>query len=90
VGKNPTDYWKFERVVGGRGATREKTAHPCQFPVEMIERIVRACSNPGDVVLDPFGGSGSTAVAARLNGRSFISIERDERYHEIARARARA
>ncbi|MFC4172992.1 DNA methyltransferase [Microvirga sp. GCM10011540] len=87
AGKNPTDYWHFPTVVGGRGATSEKTAHPCQFPVAMIERIVRACSNPGDVVLDCFGGSGSTAVAAYENGRGFISIEIERKYHEIAMAR---
>ncbi|WP_246498328.1 DNA-methyltransferase [Microvirga soli] len=87
AGKNPTDYWHFPRVVGGRGASREKTAHPCQFPVAMIERIIRACSNPRDVVLDPFGGSGTTAVAAYQNGRGFISVETNQRYHEIAKAR---
>lgn len=87
AGKNPTDYWHFPSVVGGRGASSEKTAHPCQFPVAMIERIIRACSNSGDVVLDCFGGSGSTAVAAYENGRSFISIEIDQRYDEIARDR---
>jgi len=86
-GMNPTDCWHFPAVVGGRGASREKTSHPCQFPLAMIERIVRACSNPGDVVLDPFGGSGTTAVAAFLNNRRSISIEIDPRYHEIAQAR---
>jgi len=86
-GKNPTDYWHFPTVVGGRGASREKTSHPCQFPQAMIERIIRACSNPGDLILDPFGGSGTTAVAAYLNNRSSISIEAEPRYHEIAQAR---
>jgi adenine-specific DNA-methyltransferase len=86
-GKNPTDLRYFDRVVGGKGAGREKTLHPCQTPVAMLERIVRACSNPGDVVLDPFGGVGSTAVAAYQNARGFISIERDARYHEISEAR---
>ena len=87
AGKNPTDYWHYPTVVGGRGATSERTAHPCQFPVAMIERIIRACSNPGDVVLDCFGGSGTTAVAAHENGRGFISIEIEQKYHEIAKAR---
>jgi adenine-specific DNA-methyltransferase len=86
AGKNPTDYWRFERVVGGRGSSSEKTAHPCQFPVAMVERIVRACSSPGDVVLDCFGGSGTTA-AAYENGRGFISIEIDQQYDDIARDR---
>jgi adenine-specific DNA-methyltransferase len=86
-GKNPTDYWNYPTVVGGRGATREKTIHPCQFPVAMIERIVRACSNPGDTVLDCFGGSGSAAVAAYQNRRGYISIELNEAYHKVASER---
>ena len=84
LGKNPTDYWYFDRVVGGCGASAEKTAHPCQFPVEMVERIVRACSRPGDVVLDPFGGSGSAALAAVRTGRDFIYMEIDPGYHRLA------
>ncbi|MBJ6124043.1 DNA methyltransferase [Microvirga splendida] len=87
AGKNPTDYWYFDRVVGGRTASKDKTDHPAQFPLPMIERIVRACSSPGAVVLDPFGGSGTTAAAAYQNGRGFISVEANQRYHEIAKAR---
>ncbi|HEV2603341.1 MAG TPA: DNA methyltransferase [Microvirga sp.] len=92
LGKNPTDHWTsddwyFDRVVGGRGRSSEKTEHPAQFPVAMIERIITACSHKGDVVLDPFGGAGTSAEAASRNGRGFISIEKDEGYHEIARAR---
>lgn len=87
AGKNPTDLWPFARVVGGRGASREKTGHPCQFPQAMIERIIRACSNPGDVVLDPFSGSGTSVVAAWQNGRKGIGIEVDPRYHAIANKR---
>jgi DNA modification methylase len=56
----------------------------------MIERIVRACSNPGEVVLDCFGGSGTTAVAAKQNSRGFISIERDPVFHQAAIARLSA
>jgi adenine-specific DNA-methyltransferase len=88
-GKNPTDYWYFDRVAGGRAKSREKTEHPAQFPTEMVERIIRACSHQGDTVLDPFGGSGSTAEAASRNDRGFISIEKDAGYHEIAQARVR-
>jgi DNA modification methylase len=84
LGKNPTDYWYFDRVVGGNGAGKDKSHHPCQFPVPMIERIVKACSNPGEVILDPFGGSGSTAVAAYNQGRRGVCIEMDESYHRVA------
>jgi len=55
--------------------------------VPKIQRIVRACSNPGDTVLDPFSGSGSTAEAAALEGRSFIAIEQDTGYHQLAMER---
>jgi DNA modification methylase len=53
----------------------------------MIERIIRACFDPSDVVLDCFGGSGSTEVAAHENGRGFNSIEIEPKYHEIAMSR---
>jgi DNA modification methylase len=53
----------------------------------MIERIIRACSSPGDLVLDPFGGSGTTAIAASGTGRGFISIEQLPKYHRLAIAR---
>lgn len=84
LGKNPGCVWDFNTVMGGRGASAEKTAHPCQFPRGMIERIILACSCPGDLVLDPFGGSGTTAIAASATGRGFISIERVPEYHHIA------
>jgi len=53
----------------------------------MVERIIRACSHPGDVVLDPFAGVGTVGLAASRNGRGFICIERDADYDQIARAR---
>jgi adenine-specific DNA-methyltransferase len=89
LGKNPTDYWYYDRVVGGSGASAEKTDHPCQFPVKMIERIVKACSNEGQTIIDPFGGSGTTAEAAVRNKRHAISIERDPTYHAISEGRLR-
>lgn len=87
LGKNPTDYWYYDRVVGGTAAGADKTHHPCQFPVKMIERIVKACSNASEIILDPFGGSGSTAIAALNTGRQSISIEMDASYHEAAQQR---
>jgi adenine-specific DNA-methyltransferase len=87
LGKNPTDYWYYDRVVGGTGATTEKKNHPCQFPVPMLSRIIKACSHEGQTILDPFGGSGSTALAATRLNRDFISIEMDEGYHQISQDR---
>jgi site-specific DNA-methyltransferase (adenine-specific) len=61
--------------------------HPTQKPIKLLERIVVASSNPGDIILDPFMGSGTTGVAAMRNGRSFIGIEKDKGYFEVARKR---
>lgn len=83
-GMRPVDVWTFNKVNGNAKA---RTAHPCQFPQPMIERIVLACSNAGDVVLDPFGGSGTTALAALAHDRQAILIERSAEYCEIARER---
>jgi DNA modification methylase len=58
-----------------------------QKPVRLLEYLVRTYSNPGDLVLDPFGGSGGTAVAALKTGRRAISVEKDPEYHARALAR---
>lgn len=83
-GANPSDIWAFTQV---HGTSKERTAHPCPFPQAMIERIVLACSNPGDVVLDPFGGSGTTGAAAVAHGRSTVIIEREPTYWPIIEKR---
>ncbi|WP_392354484.1 site-specific DNA-methyltransferase [Brevundimonas sp. LF-1] len=84
AGANPADIWEFTQV---HGTAKERTEHPCPFPVAMIERIVLACSNPGDVVLDPFGGSGTTGAAAMAHGRSSVMIEREPTYWPIIEKR---
>ncbi len=81
LGKNPEDVWDIPNVVGNHV---EKTAHPCQFPVGLISRLVRALTNPGDLVFDPFTGSGTTAVAAISEGRRFIGTEISPDYTQIA------
>lgn len=58
--------------------------HPTQKPVECLKRIIEALSRPGDIVLDPFAGSGSTCLAAHLAGRRFFGIELDATYHAAA------
>lgn len=88
LGKNPTDVWEFPKVTSGaQRASPERTAHPAQFPVAVIDRIVRACSNPGDIVLDPFMGSGTTAEVALNTGRFVLGFELEPKYIEIAAAR---
>lgn len=80
-GKNPTNVWHFEPI---KGNSKEKKGHPCQFPVAMIERVVKAFTKDNSLVLDCFMGSGSTGVACKHLDRRFIGIELDEKYFDIA------
>ena len=63
------------------------TLHPTQKPLCLLTPLIHCFSRPGDVVLDPFCGSGSTLLAAKLQGRRFIGIELDAAYCNIARDR---
>lgn len=74
-GKTPTDVW-WQTVVPTNG--KEKTGYPTQKPLAILERIVRVHSNPGDLVLDFFGGSGTAGEAAAKQERSFVLIDSDE------------
>ena len=79
-----TDVWsgsltpKSEKLLGH---------HPTQKPLYLLERIIQAASRPGDLVLDPFCGSGTTGVAAVRHGRKFIGMELSEEYIELSRKR---
>ena len=84
LGKNPEDVWDIPNIKNNHP---EKTAHPCQFPELLAERLIKALSPVGGVVLDCFMGSGSTGVPSLKNNRNFIGIEKDENYFEIARKR---
>lgn len=86
LGKNPSDVWEIPNVKANHV---EKTIHPCQFPVELIERLVLAMTNEGDWVLDPFIGVGTTAIAALMHKRRAIGAEIVPEYVEIARERIR-
>lgn len=87
-GKNPTDVWAFPKVTSGQNrASKERTPHPAQFPIAVIERIIRSTSNAGDWALDPFIGSGTTAVVALSLDRPVIGIEIREDYCELAAQR---
>ncbi len=87
-GKNPTDVWQFPKVTSGqKRAAKERTSHPAQFPIAVIYRIIKASSNPNEIILDPFLGSGTTAIVALGLKRQFIGFEIREDYCEIAAKR---
>jgi adenine-specific DNA-methyltransferase len=81
LGKNPGDVWAFQNVKHNH---EEQTIHPAQFPEDMIQRIVLASTEPGDVILDPYMGVGTVAVVARDLDRHFTGTELDPSYHAIA------
>lgn len=81
LGKNPSDVWQISKVTSGKNRSSiERTPHPAQFPMEMVERMMKASSNEGDLILDPFMGSGSTAECALRNNRFVIGFELEEKY----------
>jgi adenine-specific DNA-methyltransferase len=88
IGKNPSDVWNFSKVTSGKNrASKERTPHPAQFPAAVIERIIKCSSNPGDVVMDPFMGSGTTAVVALGLQRCVIGFEIKRDYCNISAKR---
>ena len=85
-GKNPGDVWEFPNVKSNHP---EKTIHPCQFPVELVERLVLSMTNPGDAVFDPHVGVGSTVLAALMHGRAAYGCDIVPEYVDIAQERVR-
>ncbi len=92
-GKNPSDTWEivlqdwekeFWEIPNVKCNHPEKTIHPCQYPVELVERCVLALTNQNSWVLDPYAGVGSTMIAALKNNRNVIGIEKEEKYIKIA------
>lgn len=99
LGKNPSDYWAIISQEWENGIIEipnvksnhpEKTSHPCQFPIELIERCVLALTNENDWVIDPFGGVGSSLIAAIKNSRRGMVIDRDPQYIAITKERISA
>lgn len=84
LGKNPGDLWIIPNVKHNHP---EKTKHPCQFPIELIERLILSLTNEGDLVIDPYMGVGTTAGAAVLRGRRAAGAEIVEEYNIIAKER---
>ena len=99
LGKNPGDVWdivlqdweeQIWNIPNVKANHPEKTEHPAQYPIELVQRLILALTNEGDTVLDPFGGVGSSALASLLLNRKAISIERDEKYIETTIERVKA
>jgi adenine-specific DNA-methyltransferase len=96
LGKNPSDFWRaiaedWEREIWDipnvKANHPEKTIHPCQFPIELVERCVLALSNPGDWVFDPYSGVGSALIAGIRHGRKVAGCEKERTYVEITERR---
>ena len=96
LGKNPSDVWELMKqewddgllgIPNVKANHPEKTIHPCQFPIELVERCVLALTNEGEWVLDPYAGVGSSLIAGIKQGRKVIGCEKDPEYVRIARQR---
>lgn len=86
LGKNPGDVWAITNV---KNAHPEKIegGHPCQFPLELAERIILSLTDEGQMVVDPFGGTATTLVAALRHGRRALSAEIESKYHKLGNER---
>lgn len=96
LGKNPSDIWKLMaheweiglwEIPNVKANHPEKTIHPCQFPIELVERCVLAFTNKADLVLDPFSGVGSALLAALKHERRAMGIDKEAAYIEEAKKR---
>ena len=93
LGKNPGDFWGSSEIwdiPNVKANHVEKTDHPCQFPIALARRLVVALSPVEGTVLDPFLGSGTTAIAALLDGRNFVGCDVSQRYTSLAKSRLEA
>lgn len=85
LGKNPSDVWQIPKVTSGKNrSSQERVPHPAQTPSELFKRIILASSNIDDLVLDPFMGSGTTAVVAKSLQRYCLGFELNSDYLDIA------
>ncbi len=98
LGKNPSDIWEivendWDRLLWDipnvKSNHPEKTDHPCQYPVELVERCVLALTNEHSWVLDPFMGVGSTVIASLKNNRNVVGIDKEDKYCSIAKDRVK-
>lgn len=95
-GKNPSDIWEIVLkdweeelwdIPNVKSNHPEKTSHPCQFPVELVERCVLALTNEGDWIFDPYTGVGSSLIAGLMHNRRVIGSEKEPEYVQIAKER---
>jgi DNA modification methylase len=96
LGKNPSDFWgRMEEdfdsglwdIPNVKSNHVEKTEHPCQYPVELVERCVLAMTNENDIVFDPYAGVASSLIAAVMHGRKAYGVDRAEEYISIGKQR---
>ncbi len=87
-GKAPEDWWVDINSL--QASSAERVGYPTQKPEALLERIIRACSREGDMVLDAYCGSGTTLVAAERNGRNWVGIDSSQEAVELARRRIEA
>lgn len=96
LGKNPSDIWQFVEhewekeiweIPNVKANHPEKTIHPCQFPIELVERCILALTNEKDFVMDPYCGVGSSMIASLKHNRRAIGCDREPEYEKIARER---
>lgn len=96
LGKNPSDVWEIIAedwetcwwdIPNVKSNHPEKTAHPCQFPIALVERCVLALTDEGDWVFDPYAGAGSSLIAAVMHKRKALGSEKENEYVDVARQR---
>jgi len=99
LGKNPSDVWEFLAeeweaawwdIPNVKANHPEKTIHPCQFPIALVERCVLALTNEGDWVFDPYVGGGTTLIAGIMHNRRVMGSEKENQYIDIAHERLQA
>jgi adenine-specific DNA-methyltransferase len=93
LGKNPGDVWDVGAVwdiPNVKANHIEKTSHPCQFPTALVRRLIKSLSPPGGLIVDPYGGSGTTGLAAMLEARNAEICDLNPQYAEIAALRSEA
>ncbi|HDR9766571.1 TPA: site-specific DNA-methyltransferase [Burkholderia cepacia ATCC 25416] len=88
AGKNPSDVWQIAKVTSGaRRSSAERAPHPAQFPMDLVDRLIKGFSNERELIMDPFMGSGTTAECAIRNGRYVIGFEKDRTYCDYIKQR---